>query len=279
MKKLRIGIIASFFILFNGILNAQTIKRIKDPHIVGQEKRQVFQEWGDWQPKKKNILGVNVNYHYTMVWGWLAPKRNRRYKDGDDIRPLSLTGLQNQRYATTLIQEDRTKRILEHAEVVHDETFDEYMHISSLSVEADPLYLLYYKKELRDCDNLLQDQWGDGNYFSKIGMTYEAFKENNKYGILETLKIDVEKLEDKFEMAKKADMPRGKRILMYHDCLMDLRKLKKYVDYLNRQTRLRFEASRRLARLERMKKNGTISRQRRDAEIFIDVLMSNPIHL
>lgn len=276
MKKLRIGMLASSVILLAGSLNAQTIKRIKDPHIVGQEKRQVFLEWGDWQPEKKKFLGVNVNYHYTMVWGWLAPKRNRRYKDGDDIRPLSLTGLQNQRYATTLIQEDRTKRILEHANVVHDETFDEYMHISSLSVEADPLYILYYKRELSDCVRLR----GSGiNIFRVLGMKNETFEANQRYGILETLKIDAEKLEAKYRMAKSADMPRGKRILLYHECLKDLRKLRKYVDYLNRQTTNRIKAHERLARLERMKKNGTITRERRDAEIFMDVLMSNPIQL
>lgn len=276
MKKLRIGMLASSVILLAGALNAQTIKRIKDPHIVGQEKRQVFLEWGDWQPKKKNFLGVNVNYHYTMVWGWLAPKRNRRYKDGDDIRPLSVTGLQNQRYATTLIQEDRTKRILEEANVVHDETFDEYMHISSLSVEADPLYILYYKRELSDCGRL---RGSEINIFRVLGMKNETFKANQRYGILKTLKIDAEKLEAKYRMAKSADMPRGKRILLYHECLKDLRKLRKYVDYLNRQTTNRIKADERLARLERMKKNGTITKERRDAEIFMDVLMSNPIQL
>lgn len=278
MKKLRIGMLASSVVLLAGALNAQTIKRIKDPHIVGQEKRQVFQEWGDWQPKGKYFLGIQYNYHYTMVWGWLAPNRNKRYKDGDDIRPLSVTGLQNQRYATTLIQEDRTDKILKHAEVTHDETFDEYMHISALGVEADPLYILYYKRELRDCESLVG--FSGSNVFRKLGMTNETFKTNQRYGILETLKVDAEKLEAKYKMARSADMPRGKRILLYHECLLDLRKMKKYVDYLNRQSTNRIKAEQRLARLERMKKSsGTITRERRDAEIFMDVLMSNPMQL
>lgn len=277
MKKIRIGMFASTFILLVGTLHSQTIKRIKDPHIVGQEKRQVFQEWGDWQPEGKYFLGIQYNWNYTMVWGWAAPDRNKRYKDGDDIRPLSLTGLQNQRYATTLVQEDRTDKILKHAEVTHDETFDEYMHISSLGVQADPLYILYYKRELKPCENLVG--FGGQNPFRNLGMTQETFKNNQRYGILETLKIDAEKLEAKYEMAKSVDMPRGKRILLYHECLLDLRKMKKYVDYLNRQSANRIKAQQRLAKLEQMKKNGTITRERRDAEIFMDVLLSNPIQL
>jgi hypothetical protein len=91
-------------------VKGQTIKRVKDKHIVGQEKRQVFYQWGDWQPEPKYFLGIQTNYAYAMVWGWLAPSRNRDYKGGNDIRPLGLAGLQNQRYATTLYS--RTKQAI-----------------------------------------------------------------------------------------------------------------------------------------------------------------------
>ena len=108
MKK--ILLILSFLLLLP-FVKGQTIKRVKDKHIVGQEKRQVFYQWGDWQPEPKYFLGIQTNYAYAMVWGWLAPSRNRDYKGGNDIRPLGLAGLQNQRYATTLLQQDKTSDI------------------------------------------------------------------------------------------------------------------------------------------------------------------------
>lgn len=284
MEKLKIFlfIFLLYFLIFP--LQAQTIKRVKDPHIVGQEKRQVFQEWGDWQPEGKYFLGIQYNYHYTMVWGWASPNRNKRYKEGDDIRPLSLTGLQNQRYATTLIQEQETDKIMEHSKVTHDETFDEFMHISKIGVQADPLYILYYKKaleQLAQMENLEPNDEQMMYYkFTELGLTYDTFHANQKYNILSNLARDISTLSDKYKMAKDSDMPRGKRILLYHDCLIEWRKIKSYVNYLNRQTNNRLLAEKRLKRLESMKKNGgVISRERRDAEIFMDILLSNPMKL
>jgi hypothetical protein len=111
-------------------VKGQTIKRVKDKHIVGQEKRQVFYQWGDWQPEPKYFLGIQTNYAYAMVWGWLAPSRNRDYKGGNDIRPLGLAGLQNQRYAT-LLQQDKTSDIQEEAKTTYEENLKEFYHYSS----------------------------------------------------------------------------------------------------------------------------------------------------
>ena len=40
-----------------------------------------------------------------------APSRNRQYKNGEDIRPLKPTGLQNQRYVQVKFQEEEAKKI------------------------------------------------------------------------------------------------------------------------------------------------------------------------
>lgn len=246
----------------------QTIKRIKDKHIVGQEKRQVFYEWGDWQPKPKYFLGIQTNYAYAMVWGWLAPSRNRDYKGGSDIRPLGPWGLQNQRYATTLVQQDKTEEIQEEAKNTYEENLKEFYHYTNATSSADPLYLLYYKDMLKSLDNFdttspVPYQWG----FS----SYKAWERFNNYGIIGECKRKIDVMQDKYRIAKTVDMPRGKRILAYHDCLMEWRKMQKYLAYLNTQAENRLKAE---ARLEsyKTKNPGKITKERRDAEIFMDVL-------
>jgi len=65
---------------FSSIVTAQ--RRLYDPTIVSQEKRQVFESWGDWRPYGKWRFSIQTNFNYATVWGWLAPARNRRYKKG-----------------------------------------------------------------------------------------------------------------------------------------------------------------------------------------------------
>ena len=96
-----------------GVFGQFTVKRLNDPSIVAQHKRMVFQSWGDWRPYPKYLLGIQTNFAYATVWGMWAPSRNRDYKDGEDIRPLKPTGLQNQRFAQVKFQEEEAKKIAE----------------------------------------------------------------------------------------------------------------------------------------------------------------------
>lgn len=258
------------------IINAQTVKSIKDPYIVSQEKRQVISKWGEWRPGPDYFLGINTNVHNHMVWGFLAPSRNRAYKRGQDIRPLSPTGLQNQRLGTTLMQQNATRATRDEVEDIESTTLDEYMHITALTTEADPLYLLYYKSMLKP----LKEQEGISleekeYYLQKMGMSLATIRKNDKYGLLNKLVIDIVILLDKYKMARTVDMPRGKRIIMYHECLIDWRKKEQYIVYLERQTKMRESAMLKLDKLNSYKKNNATIRQRKDVDIFIDVLMGH----
>lgn len=253
--------------------NAQTIKSVEDPHIVAQEKRQVFQQWGDWKPEGKTIFGINLNYHHFMVWGWGAPARNRRYKRGDDIRPLSLTGLQNQRYVTTLVQEDDAKKIHNDVGSVYDETLNEYYHNSALTLNTDPLYYLYYKDMLRQLEGFNTD-WNKGHSW---GFTRgESFKYWQKKGMLAETASKIEILKEKYKLAKNADMPRGKRIMQCHDVLKEWRRIQNYIKYLDKRAIRTIRNEEKLANLEKHKKMGGITKERKDAEIFVDVMMRHP---
>ena len=88
MKNLDKKINLFQFLLITITISGQvTVKRLNDPSIVAQHKRMVFQSWGDWRPYPKYFLGVQTNFAYATIWGMWAPKINRDYKDGEDIRP------------------------------------------------------------------------------------------------------------------------------------------------------------------------------------------------
>ena len=94
MKK----IILYGILLYCSSLSAQiSYKVIRDDGLRQQEGRMVFQEWGDtddWKPEAEYYkifgtrVGPNLSWRHSLVWGMLAPKANKRYKEGSDIRPL-----------------------------------------------------------------------------------------------------------------------------------------------------------------------------------------------
>ena len=259
--------------LCSGVL-AQSLVRVKDPHIVAQEKRQVFQQWGNWLPNPNyNFFGIQTNVHYMLVWGWLAPERNRDYRNGSDIRPLSGAGLQNQRMASSVMQERRTQDVLAQIRNVHSTALAEQLHYSSVTVPADPLYVLYYRPMLKKLENF---NTSTSNY-SDWGFTnVRAFERFERLGLLGVSKRNLDLMQDNLHLAKTMEIPRGKRIMMFHDCLVSWRKHQSYIAYLNRQGSSAIKSQDRLESLRSVKRNGTNNKPRTDSEIFEEVLLSNP---
>jgi len=234
----------------------------------------VYKEWGDWRPEAEWVWTpfgrAQINPNHWVAWGNLAPPRNRRYKNGPDIRPLGPTGLQNQRYASLLLQEEEAKEIGEHVKSVRNEALREFQHVSGLLSRTDPLYLLYYRQMLEDLmyfdtRSANPRDWGFDNA--------PAWERAQRYGMLKNAAKKIEELQDRYDLALSADMPRGKRILMYHDILREWRRQERYMDHLNQQGKYQIKAEARLERIREMKRNGKITRERRDAEIFADVVL------
>lgn len=135
--------IAFIPLIFSENLQAQfTVKRLNDPSIVAQQKRMVFEGWGDWRPYPKYLLGIQTNLAYATVWGMWAPSRNRDYKDGPDIRPLKPTGLETQRFGEVEMQRKETERIKMETDTIHKRSVQDFAHWTSATVSADPLWLL-----------------------------------------------------------------------------------------------------------------------------------------
>ena len=215
-------LIALIAMIFSENLKAQfTVKRLNDPSIVAQQKRMVFEGWGDWRPYPKYLLGIQTNFAYATVWGMWAPSRNRDYKDGPDIRPLKPTGLETQRFGEVEMQRKETERIKMETDTIHKRSVQDFAHWTSATVSADPLWLLYYNrmlKPLREFPDNPQNylEWG----FQKP----EVYQTLLSTGGISLLKEKLDLLKDRYNISRTVDMPRGKRFLMYHENLIGWRK-------------------------------------------------------
>ena len=63
---------------YSFLVSAQVTK-VTDPTWLNQEKRQVFEDWADFKPDRHWFWG-DLTYNWALVWGYLAPAQNRRYR-------------------------------------------------------------------------------------------------------------------------------------------------------------------------------------------------------
>lgn len=223
-KIIDMKIITLIFIFSSFTLFSQ--RRLYDPTIVAQEKRQVFESWGDWRPYPKYRFGVQTNFAYSTVWGMLSPRRNRNYKNGADIRPLRLGGIETQRLAEVKLQEGESRKIKTEIDSIYKRNVQDFAHWTPEIVDADPLWILYYKRMLRPLDDFPSapsdyKQWGFKNF-----ETYMMLVET---GGIEYLQKELDVLKDKFKLSRTVPMPRGKRFLLYHECLLGWRAFKQKI--------------------------------------------------
>ena len=198
----------------------QSIKRLNDPSIVAQHKRMTFESWGDWRPYPKYFLGIQTNFAYATVWGMWAPSINRAYKNGEDIRPLKPNGEQNLRLAQLKLQEEETKKIKAASDTIYKRSIQDFAHWTSATVDADPLWLLYYKRMLKPITEFPNTPQNFIEWRLKDQQTYETL---NTTGTLKRWQEELDLIKEKYAMSRSMDMPRGKRFLMYHETLIKWR--------------------------------------------------------
>lgn len=236
MENLFIQLIRLQLLLVAAIVSAQlSVKRLNDPAIVAQNKRMVFESWGDWRPYPKYFLGVQTNFAYATVWGMWAPKINRDYKDGDDIRPLKPTGVQNQRFAEVKYEEQEAQKIKAASDTIYKRSVQDFAHWTSATVDADPLWLLYYKRVLKPITEFPDTPQNFMEWRLKDQETYETL---NSIGTLKRLQEELDMIKEKYTMSRSVDMPRGKRFLMYHETLLRWRKFAQELRKHNNKTTL-----------------------------------------
>ncbi|QQM25873.1 hypothetical protein [Elizabethkingia sp. M8] len=212
-----------------------SVKRLNDPSIVAQHKRMTFESWGDWRPYPKYLLGIQTNFAYATVWGMWAPSINRDYKDGEDIRPLKPTGVQNQRYAQLKYEEEEAKKIKAASDTIYKRSVQDFAHWTSATVDADPLWLLYYKRMLKPITEFSDTPQSFIEWRLKDKQTYETL---NTTGTLKRLQEELDMIKEKYSMSRSMDMPRGKRFIMYHETLIRWRRFVQELRKYNNKTTL-----------------------------------------
>ena len=213
----------------------QSIKKLNDPSIVAQHKRMTFESWGDWRPYPKYFLGIQTNFAYATVWGMWAPSINRAYKNGEDIRPLKPNGEQNLRLAQLKLQEEEAKKIKASSDTIYKRSVQDFAHWTSATVDADPLWLLYYKRMLKPITEFPNTPQNFIEWRLKDQQTYETL---NTTGTLKRLQEELDLIKEKYAMSRSMDMPRGKRFLMYHETLIKWRNFVQELRKHNNKTTL-----------------------------------------
>lgn len=227
-----------FFLLLFVVTSVfgQSVKRLNDPSIVAQHKRMVFENWGDWRPYPKYFLGIQTNFAYATVWGMWAPNINRDYKEGNDIRPLKPTGEQNLRFTQLKYEEEEAKKIKATSDTIYKRSVQYFAHWTSATVDADPLWLLYYKHMLKPITDFPDTPQSFMEWRLKDQQTYETL---NTTGTLKRMQEELDLIKEKYSMSRSMDMPRGKRFIMYHETLIRWRKfVQELRGYDNRTTLL-----------------------------------------
>ncbi|MCT4237866.1 hypothetical protein HZP42_15895 [Elizabethkingia anophelis] len=264
--KLKVGILCLIgFLLMAPALPAQN--RLNDEAIVSQHKRQVFESWGDWRPYGKYFLGVQTNFAYSTVWGMLSPSRNRDYKDGEDIRPLKANGIEVQRLAQVELQRQEAEKIKINVDTLYKRNMQDLAHWTSLTVDADPLWLLYYKRMLSPLNNFPDNPQNYTDWRLKDDESYQTLL---NIGVIKRLQENLDLLKDKYKISRTVDMPRGKRFLMYHETLIGWRKFLYELNGFNNKTNLVLDYKKMLDKFRNTNKE--IALHRDDKEIVASVM-------
>lgn len=265
MKTEKILII--LFILFSGFFFSQN--KLNDPSIVAQHKRQVYESWGDFRPYPKYVLGIQTNFAYATIWGWLSPSINQDYKDGADIRPLKPTGLEVQRLAEVEVQRKEAEKIKIEVDTIYKRNLQDLAHWTSATVDADPLWLLYYKRMLTPLKNFPDNPQSYNDWLIKDNETYQLMITT---GTIKRLQEQLDLLKDKYKISRTVDMPRGKRFLLYHETLIGWRKFMSELKRNSQQSTLALDYKKIIDGF-RNKKNEISAKSRTDKEIVQNIMI------
>lgn len=198
-------------ICFLASWNAAAQMTIHDRAIVAQQERMVYKEWDQdkFYPKPNRILGVPTNLLWYMTWA-LHPNYPKT-----DRRPLSSQGEQTQRLALAAAMSITSDYYKKEADSIQLASVKELTRISGAFSELDPLYQMYYKKELKPLENPGEEAFDD------VPSAVQAYLQ--EIGAFAWYQGEMGRLAERYQLAKKLDMERGQKILMYHRILQEMR--------------------------------------------------------
>lgn len=207
MKKLLMLFAFSFMLLASF---AQSI--IKDDAVDNQSQRMVFQQWDQnkFYPKKGFL---SLNPYYWLVWGFFDPNYHK-----NDLRPLSATGQQTQRLALVGTMNGIDDRYKLQSDTARNTALSQIASQSGLLSDADPLWLLYYKQQFNPLLNYTR-----ASILS--GLSPQVSGKLVSEGLYSWYTTELDKLRERLNGARGADMDRGSRIMAYYRMLGEYKNL------------------------------------------------------
>ena len=134
----------------------------------------------------------------------------------------------------TELQRKEAEKIKIEIDTLHKRNVQDLVHWTSATVDADPLWLLYYKRMLNPLKNFPENPQNHYDWNLKDDDTFQKLQ---SIGTISRLQEQLDLLKDKFHLSRTMDMPRGKRFLMYHETLIGWRKfINKIKSYDNKTT-------------------------------------------
>ena len=204
-------ILLTISIIFCISLKSHGQTLIKDKAIIAQQERMVFKQWDEdkFYPKPIKVLGIPINYLWYSTWA-LHPN----YPDLDR-RPLSPSGEQTQRLGLAAAMQISSDYYKQHSDTVKNLANAEMARISGALSSSDPLYQLYYKKELKPLEDPVSSAFQ--------GIAPEVAEYMTNHGAYKWYLDNMTSLSERYGFSKNLDMEGGQRILMYHRIMLEMR--------------------------------------------------------
>ncbi|MBD1362529.1 hypothetical protein IDJ77_01790 [Mucilaginibacter sp. ZT4R22] len=189
---------------------AQTLA--SDQAVRYQQERMVYLQWD--QNKFTPKAGfLSLNPYYWLTWGLFHPNYHK-----NDLRPLSATGPQTQRLALVGAMNSTDNKYKLQSDTVRNTALSEIANQSGLITDADPLWQLYYRNELKPVL--------DNSYASILsGLSPQVSSKLVSEGLYAWYKNELDMLKERVQAAHATTMDRGSRIVAYHRLLMEYRTL------------------------------------------------------
>jgi hypothetical protein len=206
MKTLILGLVVTL-----ALQTSFAQRAIEDKAIRYQQERMVYKQWdrSKFEPGS-GLLGINP--YYWLTWG-LHPN----YPD-IDRRPLSGSGPQTQRLVLVGAMNNTSNKYKLEADTLRNTSLLEITNYSGALSSADPLWILYYSKELKPVL-----EFNGSAILAAVPAPVRGKIVSE--GIYDWYKNELEVLKERVSGATSANMDRSSRILAYHRLLEEYRTL------------------------------------------------------
>jgi hypothetical protein len=204
-------------ILFSLILLAQLNRCFSqtlasDESVRYQQQRMVYLQWdrNKFTPKAGFL---SLNPYYWLTWGLFHPNYHKT-----DLRPLSATGPQTQRLALVSVLNTTDNKYKLQSDTIGNTALSETANLSGLISSADPLWQLYYKKQLNPVLN-------SSTAAILNGLSPQVGEKLVSEGLYSWYANELAMLKERLDAARSTTMDRGSRIMAYHRLLLEYRTL------------------------------------------------------